>query len=426
MPTKIVLGAQWGDEGKAKVVDYLTHAADIVVRFQGGANAGHTVQVGDTQFIFHLVPSGIMHPDKTCVVGNGVVLDPEGALDEIDELAEKGISCDGRLFISQNAHLVMPYHKIFDRAGEESQGSSKLGTTGRGIGPCYRDKVERSYGVRVMDLLDPDGLRAKLEKTVAVKNELLTKIYGEEPLEVDGMVDTFIAFGERLKPLVADTSLLLNQAIDSGKQILFEGAQGALLDIDHGTYPFVTSSNTTAGGACTGTGIGPTRIDEVIGVTKAYTTRVGNGPFPTELEGAEGDHIRELGKEYGATTGRPRRCGWFDALIVRLSSRINGLTSLALTRLDILDTVERLKLCVGYRCGDQVLEEFPGNPEVLARCEPIFEEVEGWCAPTTQARSYADLPIKAREYVERISELSRTPVSLISVGPERASTITID
>ena len=355
-----------------------------------------------------------------------MVLDPEGALAEIDDLAEKGISCDGRLFISQNAHLVMPYHKIFDVAGEESQGSSKIGTTGRGIGPCYRDKVERSYGVRVMDILDPDGLRARLEKTVAVKNELLTKIYGQEPLEVDGMVDTFIAFGERLEPFVADTSLLLNQAIDSGKQILFEGAQGALLDIDHGTYPFVTSSNTTAGGACTGTGIGPTRIDEVIGVTKAYTTRVGNGPFPTELEGAEGDHIRELGQEYGATTGRPRRCGWFDALIVRLSSRINGLTSLALTRLDILDTVEQLKLCVGYRCGDQVLEEFPGDPQVLARCEPIFEEVEGWCAPTTQARTYADLPLKAREYVERISALSRTAVSLISVGPERESTITID
>ena len=426
MPTKIVLGAQWGDEGKAKVVDYLTHGADIVVRFQGGANAGHTVQVGDTQFIFHLIPSGIMHPDKVCVVGNGVVLDPEGAIAEIEDLATKGISVDGRLFISQSAHVVMPYHKVLDHVGEESQGSSKLGTTGRGIGPAYRDKVERTHGVRMMDLLDADFLRAKLADVIRDKNLILTRIYDREPLEAQEIIDAAIGYGERLRPFVTDTSLLLNQAIDADRLILFEGAQGALLDVDHGTYPFVTSSNTTAGGACTGTGIGPGRIDEVIGVTKAYTTRVGNGPFPTELTGEEGDHIRELGQEYGATTGRPRRCGWFDAVIVRLATRINGLTSLALTRLDILDTVEQLKLCVGYRCGGQVLEEFPGDPRVLAQCEPILEEAEGWCAPTTEVRRFADLPAQARAYVERIAELSRAPVSLISVGPEREATIEID
>ena len=426
MPTKIVLGAQWGDEGKAKVVDYLTFGADIVVRFQGGANAGHTVQVGDTQFIFHLIPSGIMHPDKICVVGNGVVLDPEATIAEIDELAEKGISCDGRLFISQSTHLVMPYHKIFDQAGEESQGSSKIGTTGRGIGPCYRDKVERTYGVRVMDILDPDSLRDRLNTIIQAKNEILTRIYDQEPLEAQEIIDAYIGYGERLKPYVTDISLLLNSALDAGKMVLFEGAQGTLLDVDHGTYPFVTSSNTTAGAACTGTGIGPTRIDEIVGVTKAYTTRVGNGPFPTELLDGEGDRIRELGQEYGATTGRPRRCGWFDALIVRRSTRINGLTSLALTRLDILDSLESLKLCVGYRCGDEILEEFPSDPRVLARCAPIYEEMEGWCAPTTEVRRFADLPKQARSYVERISELSRAPVSLISVGPERASTIDID
>jgi adenylosuccinate synthase len=426
MPTKIVLGAQWGDEGKAKVVDFLTDDADIVVRFQGGANAGHTVQVGDTQFIFHLIPSGIMHPDKTCVVGNGVVLDPEAAIAEIEDLAGKGISVDGRLFISQNVHVVMPYHKALDHAAEESQGSGKIGTTGRGIGPAYRDKVDRTCGIRMMDLLDADQLRERLAVVVAQKNEQLTKIYGHEPLDAEEITAAALGFGERLRPYVTDTSLLLNDAISAGKQILFEGAQGTLLDIDHGTYPFVTSSNTTAGGACTGSGIGPTQINAVVGVTKAYTTRVGNGPFPTELTGEEGERIRALGKEYGATTGRPRRCGWFDGVIVRLATRINGLTSLALTRLDVLDTMEQLKVCVGYRCDGKVLEEFPGDPRVLARCEPIYEDMEGWCVPTTGVRRFDDLPAKAKAYVERLSELSRAPVSLISVGPERASTIRMD
>ncbi len=423
MPAKIVLGAQWGDEGKAKVVDYLTLEADIVVRYQGGANAGHTVKVGDTTFVFHMIPAGIMHPGKACVVGNGVVLDPDALIHEIDELAEEGISTAGRLFISQSAHLVLPYHKALEKASEKSQGSIAIGTTLRGIGPCYRDKVERTYGLRVMDLLHPASLREKLQAAIRAKNEILTRIYARDPLPEQDIIDTYTGYAERLKGYVADTSVLLNKALNARKIVLFEGAQGTLLDIDHGTYPFVTSSNTTAGGACTGSGIGPTRIDEVIGVAKAYTTRVGNGPFPTELLDETGERIRNLGHEYGATTGRPRRCGWFDAPILRLSSRINGLTSIALTRLDVLDTLESLKLCVGYEYGDAILDEFPSDPRVLAECKPIYEEVEGWCCSTTEVRRFANLPENARRYIERIAALSRAQVSLVSVGPERESTI---
>ena len=426
MPTTIVLGAQWGDEGKAKVVDYLTERADVVVRYQGGANAGHTVKVGSDQFVFHLVPSGIMHPDKVCMVGNGVVLDPEAVLAEIDALAARGISCAGRLFISESAHVVMPYHQALDRAGEESVGATRIGTTGRGIGPCYRDKVERTHGIRVMDLLDAEELRQRLPVVVAAKNEILTKIYGQPGLDPQPIIDAYVGYGQRLAQYVADTSVLLSQAIEAGREVLFEGAQGTLLDVDHGTYPFVTSSNTTAGGACTGSGIGPTRIDAVVGVTKAYTTRVGNGPFPTELLGPEGDRLRELGHEYGATTGRPRRCGWIDALPVRRSARINGLTSLAITRLDVLDSLPRLQVCVGYRFGQQTLEEFPANPRVLAACTPVLEELPGWQQPTTGAWRLSDLPAAARRYVERLSSLSRTPVSLVSVGPERAATIDVE
>lgn len=425
MPAKIVLGAQWGDEGKAKVIDYLTLDADLVVRYQGGANAGHTVKVGDSTFVFHMIPSGIMHPDKVCAIGNGVVVDPVALISEMDELAGKGISIDGRLFISQSAHLVMPYHMALEEAGEESQGSERIGTTRRGIGPCYQDKVERTHGVRVMDLLDADYLRGKLRTVISAKNQILTRVYGGQTLNEDEIIEAYIGYGDRLQSYVTDTSVLLNEAIDAGKTVLFEGAQGTLLDIDHGTYPFVTSSNTTAGGVCTGSGVGPTRIDEVIGVTKAYTTRVGNGPFPTELFDQTGDQIRALGNEYGATTGRSRRCGWFDAPILRLAARINGLTSLALTRLDVLDTLERLQFCTGYQCGDIVLDEFPSNPRILSKCTPIYEEMEGWCCSTREVRRFADLPRNARNYVERIAELGRTPVSLVSVGPERESTIDI-
>ena len=425
MPAKIVLGAQWGDEGKAKVIDYLTLDADLVVRYQGGANAGHTVKVGGSTFVFHMIPSGIMHPDKICAIGNGVVVDPVALISEMDELAGRGISTDGRLFISQSAHLVMPYHMALEEAGEESQGSERIGTTRRGIGPCYQDKVERTHGVRVMDLLDADYLREKLRTVISAKNQILTRVYGGQTLNEDEIIEAYIGYGDRLQGYVTDTSVLVNEAIDAGKTVLFEGAQGTLLDIDHGTYPFVTSSNTTAGGVCTGSGVGPTRIDEVIGVTKAYTTRVGNGPFPTELFDQTGDQIRALGHEYGATTGRSRRCGWFDAPILRLAARINGLTSLALTRLDVLDTLERLQFCVGYQCGDTVLDEFPSNPRILSRCTPIYEEMEGWCCSTREVRRFADLPRNARNYVERIAELGRTPVSLVSVGPERESTIDI-
>jgi adenylosuccinate synthase len=423
LPTKIILGAQWGDEGKAKIVDYLTQEADVVVRFQGGANAGHTVKVEDDTFVFHAIPAGILHPDKTCIIGNGVVLDPAALLAEVDELAERGMSVQDRLFIAGNAHVVMPYHMALDKAGEESKGSERLGTTGRGIGPCYRDKVDRMYGIRVMDILEPEVVRAKLQGAIEAKNQLLTRIYEREPLDAAQIIDQYAAYAERLRPFVTDTSVLLNRLLDEGKTVLFEGAQGTLLDIDHGTYPYVTSSNTTAGAACTGSGIGPTRIDAVIGVTKTYTTRVGNGPFPTELLGEQGDELRELGHEYGATTGRPRRCGWFDATILRMAARVNGLTGLALTRLDVLDTMEQLRLCTGYQCDGQILEEFPADPNVLGRCSPVYEDLQGWCEPTTHVRRFEDLPERARHYVNRICELTRVPAALISVGAERDRTI---
>ena len=423
MPSTVVLGAQWGDEGKAKIVDYLAAGADVVVRFQGGANAGHTVEVEGQTWIFHTLPVGILNDHAVCVIGNGVVLDPESLFSELDELAGRGLAVSPeRLRVSGCAHVVLPYHKALDRASEESLGSGAIGTTARGIGPAYRDKVTRSHALRVMDLLDAD-LRDRLRSAVRASNDMLTRIYGATPLAVEEVVRQTLGFCDRLRPYVDDTSVYLNRALDDGRRVLFEGAQGTLLDIDHGTYPYVTSSNTTAGGACTGTGVGPTRIDEIIGVTKAYMTRVGNGPFPTELLDDEGERIRELGQEYGATTGRARRCGWFDATISRMAARVNGLTGLALTRLDILDPVERLKLCTAYRHGDQLLEEFPADPRILDKCEPVYEEVEGWCAATTGARTFADLPAGARAYVRRIEELSGTPVSLISVGPGRDATI---
>lgn len=425
MPTTVVLGAQWGDEGKAKIVDYLAADAEVVVRFQGGANAGHTVKVAGETHIFHALPVGVLNKGTTCVIGNGVALDPEALFSELDELAQRGTTiAPGQLWVSSCAHVVMPYHKALDRASEASLGSGAIGTTARGIGPTYRDKVDRSHAFRVMDLMDAD-LPDRLRVAVKAKNRLLTELYDAEALDAEPIIAETQAFAQRLQPFVTDTSVYLNKALDEGKRMLFEGAQGTLLDIDHGTYPYVTSSNTTAGGACTGSGVGPTRIDEIIGVTKAYMTRVGNGPFPTELHDDEGERIRELGQEYGATTGRARRCGWFDATIARMASRVNGLTGLALTRMDILDTVEMLKVCTSYRYGDQVLEEFPVDPRVLAQCEPIYEEIEGWCAPTTEARTVADLPAKARAYVDKIAELSGTPVAYISVGADRDATITV-
>ncbi len=424
MSVKIVVGSQWGDEAKAKIVDYLAVDADYVVRFQGGANAGHTVIVQGKEFIFHLIPAGIMYPDKICVIGNGVVLDPSALIEEIEELQTRGINVEGRLFISQKAHLVMPYHKMLDQATEKYKGSKSIGTTGRGIGPAYRDKAAR-VGIRIVDLLNRDVFAAKLENNIREANEVLTKIYGYEPLNVDEVVEAYIEFDRKIDPYVTDISNLLNDAMKSGKNILFEGAQGALLDIDHGTYPFVTSSNTIAGAACIGTGIGPTSVDEVIGVMKAYTTRVGNGPFPTELDGDFAETIREIGGEYGATTGRPRRCGWFDGIIARYATRINGLSSLAVTKLDVLDTLSKIKICTGYRHGDRVLDSFPVDAVVLDRIEPVYETHPGWESPTTGVRSYDDLPANAKKYLARISEIVETPVSYISVGSDREQTITV-
>jgi adenylosuccinate synthase len=423
MSVRIVLGAQWGDEGKAKIVDYLTSDADVVVRFQGGANAGHTIKVGDLEFVFHLIPAGIVHLDKSCVIGNGVVLEPEALFAEIDELEEKGISTEGRLFISERAHLVLPYHKAIESASEEKIGDAAIGTTLRGIGPTYYDKINRSSGIRVLDVIDADVLATKIRANLREKNEILTKVYGVSPLEEGPMIEAYVAYGERLRPYIIDTSVYLDEAIKQGKGILFEGSQGTLLDVDHGSYPYVTSSNTTAGGACTGAGIGPTRIDDVVGVVKAYTTRVGNGPFPTELNDEMGERIRELGHEYGATTGRPRRCGWLDAVILRMAERINGLTAIAVTRIDILDEIEELKICTHYTRNGERVDHFPADLNVLAECEPVYETLPGWQTDTTKCRTYDSLPEQTKAYLTRISELSGVKITIVSVGPDREETI---
>ena len=424
MSVKIVVGSQWGDEAKAKIVDYLAVDADYVVRFQGGANAGHTVIANGNEFIFHLIPAGIMYPDKICIIGNGVVIDPSALMDEIARLRERGIEVDGRLFISQKAHLVMPYHKLIDQVSEKYKGNHSIGTTGRGIGPAYRDKAAR-VGIRIVDLLNKDVFREKLERNIKEANEFLTKIYDHEPLDVNDIIDSFLEFDQKIDPYVKDISVILNDAVKSDKNILFEGAQGALLDIDHGTYPYVTSSNTIAGAACIGTGIGPTYIDNVIGVMKAYTTRVGNGPFPTEFNDEFAQTIRELGGEYGATTGRPRRCGWFDSVIGSYAARINGLSSLAITKLDVLDTLDEIKICTGYRYGDRILTNFPADVNVLETVEPVYETHPGWKEPTVEIRRYEDLPSNAKSYISRITEIVETPVDYISVGSHREQTITV-
>ena len=424
MSVKIVVGSQWGDEAKAKIVDYLAIDAEYVVRFQGGANAGHTVIVDGNEFIFHLIPAGIMYPGKICVIGNGVVLDPQALMEEIETLRKRGIDVDGRLFISQKAHLVMPYHKMLDKASEKHKGNNCIGTTGRGIGPAYRDKAAR-VGIRLVDLLDKQLFVEKLERNVAEANEMLTKIYGHEALNINEIVDNFLEFDKKIDPYVKDISVILNDAVKAGKNILFEGAQGALLDIDHGTYPYVTSSNTIAASACIGTGIGPTYIDEVIGVMKAYTTRVGNGPFPTEFDDEFAQKIRDIGGEYGATTGRPRRCGWFDGVIGSYAARINGLSTLAITKLDVLDSLETLKICTGYRYKDRILTNFPADIKVLEDVEPVYETHPGWMEPTTAVQNYGDLPKNARSYIDRISEIVETPVSLVSIGSDRKQTIKV-
>ncbi|TAN63187.1 adenylosuccinate synthase [bacterium] len=420
----VIIGAQWGDEGKGKVVDILTEQADMVVRFQGGNNAGHTVITGSEKFIFHLIPSGILHQGKTCVIGDGVVVDPEVLLKEIGVLKAKGIFRPEDLIVSKDAHLIMPYHKKLDLARERLRGKARIGTTGRGIGPAYEDKVARC-GIKCADLLDEGEFRAKLKANLLEKNHYITTILHEEGFEIHEIYHSYMTFAAALGPHIKNASKFVYDSMQAGKKVLFEGAQGTLLDIDHGTYPYVTSSSTIAGGACTGSGIGPTRIDSVIGISKAYATRVGEGPFPTELSGAEADKLREQGNEYGATTGRPRRCGWFDAVALRYAARVNGLDGLVITKLDVLDNTEKINICTGYKYNGKVLDEFPTEVSVLSNCEPVYEVMEGWLSPTNGAKNLKKLPAKAQKYLKRLEELAGVPVVMVSVGANRNDAIMI-
>lgn len=421
MAAIVLIGAQWGDEGKGKMTDFLAEKADMVIRYQGGNNAGHTVVVRGEEFKLHLIPSGILYEDKTCVIGNGVVIDPKVLIQELDYLKQKKVNT-GKLLISSNAHLIMPYHLVLDNLEEEARGEHKIGTTKRGIGPAYMDKASR-VGLRVMDLLDPEEFAAKLRRNLADKNTLLTKVYGVEPLLFEDIYQNYMGYAEVIKPFIRDTSLAIDETIRHGEKVLFEGAQGTLLDLDHGTYPYVTSSHPIAGAACVGAGIGPTKINKVIGVVKAYTTRVGEGPFPTELMDETGELIRSNGHEFGTTTGRPRRCGWFDAVIARYAVRVSGISDFALTKLDVLTGIDTLKLCVGYRYQGEVIYEFPLNAKVFKDCEPVYQEMPGWKEDLTEVRSFEDLPIEAKNYVRRIEELTETPVTLLAVGPGREQTI---
>jgi adenylosuccinate synthase len=416
----VVVGAQWGDEGKGKLVDVLSERADCVVRYQGGANAGHTVVIGEEQFILQQIPSGILHAGARCLIGNGVVLDPETLFNELDGLTGRGVDTTGRLFISERAHLVLPYHKLLDAASEKSQ---KIGTTGRGIGPTYEDKYGRR-GVRVIDLRDGAGLRALLAERLDRANRLLAMM-GAAPASLDEHVALLERLAPRLLPMAIDTGLMVHRALRSGQRVLLEGAQGALLDVDHGTYPYVTSSNTTAGGASVGSGIGPTAIDGVLGVVKAYTTRVGNGPLPTEAQGEGGEALQRIGGEFGAVTGRPRRCGWFDANVVRYSVRVNGLTGLAVTKLDVLDSFGEIPVGTGYRIDGELTEELPAEVERLERVEPVYEVLPGWKKSTEGARRMADLPPEARAYLDRLQDLAGAPIRYVSVGTRRDQIIEV-
>ncbi|MEI6813355.1 MAG: adenylosuccinate synthase [bacterium] len=415
MRTLVVVGAQWGDEGKGKLVDVLAERADWVVRYQGGANAGHTVHIGDRSTVLHQIPSGILHPGVRCAIGNGVVLDPETVFVEIDELVRDGVDVEGRLYLSDRAHLVMPYHKLVDK---ESAASKAIGTTGRGIGPAYEDKVARR-GIRVLDLRHPERLRALVEKGTAHANQLLAGFGSTKRADAEFTLTELAKLAPRLLAIAEDVGLTVHRAQKSGAAVLLEGAQGSLLDVDHGTYPFVTSSSTTAGGASIGVGIGPRSIDAALGVVKAYTTRVGSGPLPTEYDEAMGERVRALGNEFGATTGRPRRCGWFDAVVVRYAVRVNGLTSLAVTKLDVLDTIEKIGLCTGYEIGGEFVEEFPGDIADLEGVVPRYEWFDGWMCSTAGARQLSDLPAAARAYLDRIEALVECPIKYVSVGTRR-------
>ncbi|MEY3382582.1 MAG: hypothetical protein RLZZ17_320 [Actinomycetota bacterium] len=418
-----LLGAQWGDEGKGKATDLLGEKVDYVVRYQGGNNAGHTVVIGDQKYALHLLPSGILSPGVIPVIGNGVVIDPSVLFEEIKGLNERGIDTS-RLKISTNAHLITPYHRTIDKVSERFLGKSKIGTTGRGIGPAYADKINR-IGIRIQDLFDPSILKQKVEGALRDKNQILIKVFNRKGLEIDDVVNEYLGYAELLKPFVTDTSLLLNKALDQGKNILLEGSQGTLLDVDHGTYPFVTSSNPTAGGACTGSGIGPTRISRVIGIVKAYTTRVGSGPFPTELFDEDGEKLRSIGGEVGVTTGRARRCGWYDALIARYAVRVNGLTDFFLTKLDVLTGWEKIPVCVAYEIDGKRVEELPASQSDFHHAKPIYEFLPGWNEDISKAKSLDQLPANAKAYVKYLEEISGAPVSAVGVGPERDQTISV-
>ena len=424
MSALVVVGSQWGDEGKGKIVDLLARDADVIVRYQGGSNAGHTVITDKGTFIFHLIPSGVLYRGKLCVLGNGVAIDPGGLIGELDGLKKKGIVVSKRFLICQRAHVIMPYHKAIDKAAEKAKGARRIGTTGRGIGPAYVDKMAR-VGIRMGDLLNPDILKKKIQENLVEINAFLRRIYHAKGFTVQSIFKEYQAYGERLRPHIADVPLLLDRVFASGKQVLFEGAQGTHLDVDFGTYPYVTSSSSCSGGACTGTGVGPTNISAVLGVTKAYTTRVGGGPFPTELEDAMGTQLMKRGNEYGATTGRARRCGWLDVVLLRYAVRVNGLTSLAMTKLDVLDGCQELKICTGYRYQGKLYREMPADLEVLENCWPVYERWPGWTTDTTGVTSYRALPPAAKKYLARVKELVSCPIAMISTGSKREETIVL-
>lgn len=424
MANVVVIGAQWGDEGKGKITDLLSRSADIVVRYQGGVNAGHTVVVDGQTFKLHLIPSGILYPKTECIIGSGTVIDPKVLIEELDMLKGLGISSQN-LFISSSAHVTMPYHRLIDQAAEVQRGVHRIGTTGRGIGPTYADKSERT-GIRMLDLIDPDGLRKQVEWIVGHKNVILEKLYDLPPLDPSAVVTEYEGYAERLKPHVIDCSLKIYEAIQRRRNILFEGAQGTLLDLDHGTYPYVTSSNPVAGGACVGTGVGPTMIDRVIGVAKAYTTRVGEGPFPTELMDCVGEQLCDRGAEFGTTTGRQRRCGWFDAVIGRYAVRINGMDCLAITKLDVLDDLDFIKVCVAYEINGQRCKDFPTNARLFADCKPIYKTLPGWKQSTEDCRELKDLPQAALNYLEFLADIMDVPIAIVSLGAGRDQTIIVE
>jgi len=418
MSVVVIVGAQWGDEGKGKIVDVLTEKADAVARYQGGHNAGHTVVINNEKFVLHIIPSGILHKGKTCIIGNGVVVEPKSLIEEMDGLIKRGIDIGENIFLSRSAHLIMPYHAAIEREQERLKGSKKIGTTGKGIGPAYVDKTART-GIRAGELLYPEVFKEKLKNNLACVNHLLKVLYNAPAFDVDDIYSEYMRYAERLSGCIADTDVIVNRMIDENKNLLFEGAQGTLLDVDHGTYPYVTSSSSAAGGACTGLGVSPTKISSVIGVVKAYTTRVGEGPFPTEIKDSLGEKIREKGGEYGATTGRPRRCGWLDMVALRYAVRVNGFSGVVLTKPDILDGLKKIKICTAYRCEGKLYEEFPKELNILEKCEPVYEEVSGWKENTGGAKSFEKLPSAAQAYIKEIERMLNVKVRIISSGQKR-------